>query len=47
MIYVGIAKKFRSNWHILGRFQYSDNNSSDSQFSYQRKVFTVGMLKPF
>ena len=47
MFYVGIAKDFRSNWQILGRFQASDNSSSDPQFTYQRQVFTIGVLKNF
>ena len=47
MIYVGIAKKLKSNWEFLGRFQYSDNDSSDSQFTYQRNLITIGLLKTF
>jgi tetratricopeptide (TPR) repeat protein len=46
-IYIGITKNFRSNWQVLGQFRYSDNDSSDSLFSYQRNVFTIGMLKNF
>lgn len=46
-IYIGVTKNFRSNWQVLGQFRYSDNDSSDAQFSYQRKVFTIGMLKNF
>ena len=47
MLYVGIVKRFRSDWQLLGRFQVSDNSSSDPQFTYQRKVFTIGALKNF
>lgn len=47
MAYVGISRNFRSNWQLLARFQYSENDSSDPQFSYQRKVFTLGILKNF
>lgn len=47
LVYVGITKTMRSNWQILGQFQYSDNDASDPQFSYQRKVFTIGLLKNF
>jgi len=47
MFYVGIAKYFRSNWQISGRFQVLDNSSSDPQFTYQRQVFTIGVLKNF
>jgi len=47
MIYIGITKDFRSNWQVLGQFRYSDNDSSDPQFSYQRNVLTIGMLKNF
>ena len=47
MIYIGIAKKLKSNWEFLGQFQYSDNNSSDPQFSYQRNLITIGLLKTF
>ena len=47
MIRIGISKSLRSNWQLLGQIQHSDNNSSDSQFSYQRNVITIGALKIF
>jgi len=47
LAYVGITKNFRSNWQILSRLQYSENDSSDSQFSYERTVITLGILKNF
>ena len=47
VIYVGITKKFKSNWELLGQFQYSDNDSSDPQFTYQRNLITIGLLKTF
>jgi len=47
LAYVGITRNFRSNWQLLGRVQYSENDSSDSQFSYERTVITLGILKNF
>jgi tetratricopeptide (TPR) repeat protein len=47
LAYVGIKKNFWSNWQIQGRFQYSENDSSDPQFSYERTVITIGILKNF
>jgi len=47
LAYVGITKNFRSKWQFQGRFQYSENDSSDSQFSYERAVVTLGILKNF
>ena len=47
LVYIGIIKTMRSNWQILGQFQYSNNDASDPQFSYQRNVFTIGLLKAF
>ena len=47
LAYVAITKDFRLNWQLQGRLQYSENDSSDSQFSYQRTVITLGLLKNF
>ena len=47
LAYIGITKNLRSNWQILGQFQFSDNDASDPQFSYNRQVLTIGFLKTF
>lgn len=46
-VYFGLSFQLPDSWRILGNFQQSDNNSTEQQFSYQRKVFTLGLQKAF
>jgi hypothetical protein len=40
---LGGSYDLRQNWRFSVRYQYSDNDSSDPEFSYDRNQVTVGM----
>jgi tetratricopeptide (TPR) repeat protein len=40
---IGGSYDLRQNWRFNVRYQYSDNDSSDPEFSYDRNQVTVGM----
>jgi len=44
---VAITRPIDRNWLLLIDFQYSNNDSSDPIFSYDRNVITVGAIRVF
>lgn len=42
-----LTRSIIRNWLVLVDFQYSDNDSSDPVFSYDRSVITVGAIRVF
>ncbi len=43
----GLSKTLPADWQLLAQIQYSDNDSNDEVFSYDRMQVTVGVLKVF
>ena len=43
----GITRMLNENWLMLGEYYYSDNDSSDSTFSYDRNRITLSLIKIF
>ena len=44
---LGIRRTLRSDWQLVARYQYMDNDASDELFSYSRNALTAGILKTF
>ena len=44
---VQVAYETGSNWQFSGRYQYSNNHSSDPIYSYDRNVLTIGFQRLF
>ena len=44
---VAVTRSIAQNWLLLIDYQYSNNDSSDPVFSYDRNVITVGAMKLF
>lgn len=44
---VGITRTLSSGWQMLAQYQFSDNDSTDAVFSYQRNQITLGILRLF
>lgn len=44
---VAVTRSIIRNWLLLIDYQYSNNDSSDPVFSYDRNVITVGAIKVF
>lgn len=44
---LGITRAFSSGWQMLAQYQFSDNDSTDDIFSYQRNQATLGILRLF
>lgn len=43
----GLTRTVFADWTLLVEYRYSDNDSNDPTFSYDRNVLTVGMLRTF
>jgi uncharacterized protein (PEP-CTERM system associated) len=46
-VILGVHYDFGNGWQSSLRYQYSDNDSSDSLFSYNRNVVTLGVQRLF
>jgi hypothetical protein len=46
-INVAVTRSITRNWLLLIDYQYSNNDSSDPVFSYDRNLITVGAIKVF
>ena len=46
-ISAGLTRKLGEDWLLGLRYQFSDNDSSDPVFSYERNVITIGILRIF
>ena len=46
-ISAGVTRTLDENWLLGLRYQFSDNDSSDPVFSYERNVITIGVLRIF
>lgn len=44
---LGTSFRLSDDWIIAGRFQYSNNDSSDPVFAYDRRQFTIGLQRLF
>lgn len=44
---LGISRMINADWQLLLDYQFSDNDSSDSVFTYDRNRLTLGMLRIF
>ncbi len=44
---LGISRMLNDDWQLLLDYQFSDNDSSDSVFTYDRNRLTLGMLRIF
>ena len=42
-----VVRNLRSDWQLLARFQFADNDASDELFGYSRNLLAVGILKTF
>jgi len=43
----GLTRMLNENWQILAEYLYSDNDSSDSTFSYERNRITLTLMRVF
>jgi hypothetical protein len=46
-IVAAVTRSVGEDWLFALRYQYSDNDSSDPEFSYERNLITIGMLRTF
>ncbi len=46
-ITLALTRTVAVNWLVALRYQYSENDSSDPDFSYERNLITLGMLRSF
>jgi hypothetical protein len=44
---VGVTRPIGQVWLLLIKYQYSNNDSSDPVFSYDRSVLSVGAMRLF
>ena len=44
---VGVSKTFQSGWRITGAYRWSENDSNDTIFSYDRARVSFGLNKAF
>jgi tetratricopeptide (TPR) repeat protein len=42
-----LTRRFREHWLLGLSYEYSDNDSSDPEFSYERNLVTLGVLRTF
>jgi tetratricopeptide (TPR) repeat protein len=42
-----LTRRFREHWLLGLSYEYSDNDSSDPDFSYERNLVTLGVLRTF
>ena len=45
--HVAMTRTLRDNWLLSLEIRYSDNDSSDPAFSYDRSQIAIGVVKPF
>ena len=43
----GITRRLGENWLLGLHYEYAENDSSDPEFSYERNVVTLGVLRTF
>ncbi len=46
-ISVGFARDLQSGWQITGAYLWSENDSNDNSFSYDRTRASLGLNKAF
>jgi tetratricopeptide (TPR) repeat protein len=46
-IVMAVTRSVGEDWLFAMRYQYSDNSSTDPEFSYERNMITIGMLRTF
>jgi len=46
-IVAAVIRSLGKNWLVALRFEHSDNDSNDPEFTYQRNVITIGALRTF
>ena len=46
-ISLALTRTVADHWLIAMQYQYSDNDSSDTEFSYERNLITLGALRSF
>jgi len=44
---LGVMRTLHSDWQLLARYQFVDNDASDELFSYSRNLLMVGILRAF
>ena len=47
MIFGGLSYTFRNDWIVTLDYRFSDNESSDPDFTYDRQEFSIGAVKLF
>jgi tetratricopeptide (TPR) repeat protein len=45
--HIGITRRILDDWQLLLDYRYSQNDASDSLFSYKRNVISVGAVRAF
>lgn len=46
-IVMAVTRSVGDDWLFALRYQFSDNSSTDPEFSYERNMITIGMLRTF
>jgi hypothetical protein len=47
MISLAVTRTVADVWLLALQYQYSDNDSTDTEFSYERNLITLGILRSF
>jgi uncharacterized protein (PEP-CTERM system associated) len=47
MVSAALTRTVADVWWFALRYQYSENDSNDPNFSYQRNLITLGVLRTF